>query len=140
MANRSLRALRSDELDNSRLSKVRTRIAPSPTGDPHIGTAYTALFNYAFAKKNNGKFILRIEDTDRTRFIKDSEAKIIDSLKWLGLFWDEGPIKQSGGLKLYKKEAQNLIDSGQAYYCDCSPQRLERLRSEQQEKKQAPRY
>ena len=119
---------------------VKTRVAPSPTGDPHIGTAYTALFNYAFAKKSNGKFVLRIEDTDRTRFIKDSEAKIIDSLKWLGLFWDEGPIKQSGRLKLYKKAAQNLIDNGQAYYCDCSPQRLERLRSEQQEKKQAPRY
>jgi len=73
---------------------VRTRIAPSPTGDPHIGTAYSALFNFAFAKKNKGEFILRIEDTDRSRFDEDSEKKIVDSLNWLGIKWDKGPIRQ----------------------------------------------
>lgn len=119
---------------------VKTRIAPSPTGDPHIGTAYSALFNYAFAKKNKGKFVLRIEDTDRTRLVSDSEAKIIESLKWLGIFWDEGPIRQSERLPLYRKAAQILVDRGKAYYCNCPLQRLKQLRKEQQEKKQIPRY
>ena len=71
--------------------EVRVRIAPSPTGDPHIGTAYIALFNYVFTKKNNGKFIIRIEDTDQKRYRSDSEAMILDALKWVGIQWDEGP-------------------------------------------------
>ena len=137
---RSLHALRSDELDNSRLSKVRTRIAPSPTGDPHIGTAYTALFNYAYAKKNKGEFILRIEDTDRTRLVPEAEQKIIDSLNWLGLKWDEGPYRQSDRLNKYQKAAQELVEKGAAYYCDCSPDRLDKLRKEQQTKGEVPRY
>ena len=103
---------------------VRTRIAPSPTGDPHIGTAYTALFNYAFAKKHSGQFILRIEDTDRTRLVPEAEQKIIDSLNWLGLKWDEGPYRQSDRLNKYQKAAQELVEKGDAYYCDCSPDRL----------------
>ncbi|MDP2721077.1 MAG: glutamate--tRNA ligase [bacterium] len=140
MANRSLRALRSDELDKSRLSKVRTRIAPSPTGDPHIGTAYTALFNYAFAKKHNGQFILRIEDTDRTRLVPEAEQKIIDSLNWLGMKWDEGPYRQSDRLNKYQKAAKELVEKGAAYYCDCSPDRLDKLRKEQQAKGEVPRY
>jgi len=119
---------------------VKTRIAPSPTGEPHIGTAYTALFNYAFAKKNKGKFILRIENTDRTRLINGATEKIMDSLNWLGLKWDEGPIYQSSRLDLYQKKAKELVEKDAAYYCNCSPDRLEKVRTEQQEKGEVPRY
>ncbi|OGY21838.1 MAG: glutamate--tRNA ligase [Candidatus Woykebacteria bacterium GWB1_45_5] len=119
---------------------VRTRIAPSPTGDPHIGTAYTALFNFAFARKNKGKFILRIEDTDQTRLVPEAENKIIDSLQWLGLTWDEGPLRQSERLSLYQKAADKLVEKGAAYRCNCSKQRLEKLRKEQQAKGEVPRY
>ena len=119
---------------------VRTRIAPSPTGDPHIGTAYTALFNYAFAKKHSGQFILRIEDTDRTRLVPEAEQKILDSLNWLGMKWDEGPYRQSDRLNKYQKAAQELVEKGAAYYCDCSPDRLDKLRKEQQAKGEVPRY
>ncbi|MCH7541200.1 glutamate--tRNA ligase [Patescibacteria group bacterium] len=119
---------------------VRTRIAPSPTGDPHIGTAYTALFNYALAKKNKGKFILRIEDTDRTRLVDQSEKKIIDSLVWLGLAWDEGPYRQSERLELYQEAAEVLIKKGAAYHCNCSSERLAQVREKQQAKGDVPRY
>ncbi len=129
-------------------SQVRTRIAPSPTGHPHIGTAYAALFNYAFAKQNNGTFILRIEDTDRGRYVEGSEQEIIDALKWLNLMPDEDPIKggpfgpyrQSERLEIYKKHLQSLIDSGKAYYCDCTPARLEKVRDEQQKRGEIPHY
>jgi glutamyl-tRNA synthetase len=118
---------------------VRVRIAPSPTGDPHVGTAYIALFNYVFAKKHGGKFILRIEDTDQTRFRASSETQIMETLNWLGLFWDEGPdcggpagpYKQSERLDIYKKHTDQLIASGHAYKCFCSSERLDELRSEQ---------
>jgi glutamyl-tRNA synthetase len=119
---------------------VKTRIAPSPTGDPHIGTAYTALFNFAFARKNKGKFILRIEDTDKTRFVEGAIEKIVDSLIWLGLKWDEGPIHQSDRLALYQKKAKELVSKGAAYYCNCSPERLAKVRDEQQAKGEVPRY
>src|SRR4030042_3101013 len=119
---------------------VRTRIAPSPTGDPHLGTVYTALFNYAFAKKNKGEFILRIEDTDRTRIVPEAEQKIIDSLSWLGLKWDQGPYRQSERLALYQKTAKKLVESGAAYYCDCSSDRLAEVRKKQQAKGEIPRY
>ncbi|OGY22943.1 MAG: glutamate--tRNA ligase [Candidatus Woykebacteria bacterium RBG_13_40_15] len=119
---------------------VKTRIAPSPTGDPHIGTAYTALFNYAVAKKNKGKFVLRIEDTDRARLVPGATEKILDSLTWLGLAWDEGPIHQSDRLSLYQKKAKELVGKGLAYYCSCSSERLEKVRAEQQAKKEVPRY
>src|SRR3954453_10799436 len=113
--------------------KPRVRIAPSPTGDPHIGTAYMGLFNYVYAKKHGGKFILRIEDTDQTRYRKMSEAMIMDALKWVGLQWDEGPdvggphgpYKQSERLGLYKEAAGTLISKGLAYRCNCSPERLD---------------
>ena len=82
--------------------KVRTRVAPSPTGDPHVGTAYIALFNYCFAKKHGGEFILRIEDTDQVRSTKESEDAILNSLKWLGLSWDEEPCRQSERKDIYK--------------------------------------
>ncbi len=118
---------------------VRTRIAPSPTGDPHVGTAYIALFNYVFAKKHGGQFLLRIEDTDRTRSRRDSEEAIMRALKWLGLAWDEGPdvggewgpYRQSERREIYHKHAQLLLERGKAYRCFCSPQRLADLRDTQ---------
>jgi glutamyl-tRNA synthetase len=91
--------------------RVRTRIAPSPTGDPHVGTAYQALFNYVWAKKFGGSFILRIEDTDKDRSTPESERAIIDSLKWLGLKWDGRPIRQSErhNRGIYKRHAEKLL-------------------------------
>src|SRR6478752_9103157 len=105
---------------------VRTRIAPSPTGDPHVGTAYIALFNLCFARQHGGQFILRIEDTDQVRSTADSEQKILDSLRWLGLSWDEGPdvggphapYRQSERLPIYKEHAEILLKAGKAYWCD----------------------
>ena len=116
---------------------VRTRVAPSPTGDPHVGTAYIALFNRVFARAQGGKFILRIEDTDQARSTADSEAMILDSLRWLGLDWDEGPdvggdfgpYRQSERSDIYKKYAQQLIDDGHAFYCYRTPQELDELRA-----------
>lgn len=127
---------------------IRVRIAPSPTGDPHVGTAYIALFNYAFAKKNGGKFILRIEDTDQKRSTKESEEAILKSLHWLGIHWDEGPdiggengpYRQSERLPIYQEFAERLIRSGWAYRCICTPERLSELRLRQQVLKQPPGY
>src|SRR5258708_7291269 len=118
---------------------VRVRIAPSPTGDPHVGTAYIALFNYAFAKKSGGKFLLRIEDTDRTRSTPESEAAILRALSWVGLAWDEGPDiggpfgphPQSERLDIYQRELKTLLSSGAAYRCFCTAERLEAVRQEQ---------
>lgn len=118
---------------------VRVRIAPSPTGDPHVGTAYIALFNYAFAKHHGGQFILRIEDTDRTRSTPESEEAILRALKWIGLHWDEGPdiggpngpYRQSERADLYRQHAQQLMDKGAAYRCFCSSERLAELRKQQ---------
>ena len=128
--------------------KIRVRIAPSPTGDPHVGTAYIGLFNYVFAKHNDGDFLLRIEDTDRTRFSEDSEQQIFDAMKWLGLNYDEGPdvggdkgpYRQSERFDIYKKYAEKLIEKGEAYYCFCKPERLQKLRERQIAMKQAPGY
>ena len=128
--------------------RVRVRIAPSPTGDPHVGTAYIGLFNYAFAKHNQGDFLLRIEDTDRTRFSGDSEQQIFDAMKWLGLNYDEGPdvggdkgpYRQSERFHIYKEYAEKLVEKGEAYYCFCTPERLQKLRDRQVAMKQAPGY
>lgn len=128
--------------------EVRTRIAPSPTGYPHIGTIYQAMFDFVFARKYKGKFIIRIEDTDRSRFVEDAEKVIFQSLAWFGLDADEdsikgggyGPYRQSERLELYKKYALQLVQQGNAYYCFCTKERLEELRTEQQKKKQAPMY
>jgi len=122
---------------------VRTRIAPSPTGDPHVGTAYVALFNYAMARKHGGQFVLRIEDTDRQRSSAASEEMIFDSLRWLGLDWDEGPdvggpygpYRQSERSEIYTEHANRLVDSGAAYPCFCSRERLTELREEQRRAK-----
>ena len=119
---------------------IRVRIAPSPTGKLHLGTARTALFNYLFAKKNQGVFILRIEDTDQTRSTKEFEKDIIDGLKWLGLNWDEGPYRQMERLAIYEKYAEKLIKDKKAYYCYCTPAELEKERKEQAKKKLPSKY
>lgn len=127
---------------------VRTRIAPSPTGDPHVGTAYIALFNLAFAKSQGGQFLLRIEDTDQTRSTPESEQQILDSLRWLGLNWDEGPdvggphgpYRQSERGAIYAEHAQVLLDKKHAFCCFCSSERLDALRAEQVANKQTPGY
>jgi len=118
---------------------VRVRIAPSPTGDPHVGTAYMAQFDLAFARQQGGKFVLRIEDTDRSRYVEHSEARIYETLHWLGLDWDEGPDKggpyapyrQSERLPLYEKVARQLVEMGHAYECWCSAERLKEMRAGQ---------
>jgi len=118
--------------------EVRVRFAPSPTGEPHIGNIRTVVFNWLFARQNNGKFILRIEDTDRTRYQPETINVIMEGLRWLNLDWNEGPdvggpcgpYTQSERLHLYKKAAEDLVASGRAYRCNCSAERLENLRKE----------
>ncbi|SDS00684.1 glutamyl-tRNA synthetase [Halopseudomonas sabulinigri] len=127
---------------------VRTRIAPSPTGDPHVGTAYIALFNQCFARQHGGQFILRIEDTDQVRSSAESEQQILDSLRWLGLDWDEGPdvggphgpYRQSERSAIYHEHSEQLISAGHAFRCFCSSERLDALRAEQMANKQTPGY
>jgi glutamyl-tRNA synthetase len=128
--------------------EVRVRIAPSPTGVPHVGTAYIGLFNYAFARTQGGKFIIRIEDTDQTRSAARHEATILRALRWVGLQWDEGPdvggpygpYRQSERLQIYREYAQKLLDNGTAYPCWCTPARLEAVRQQQRQSKQMLRY
>ena len=122
------------------MKKVITRFAPSPTGTLHIGGVRTALFNYVYAKKHSGKFLVRIEDTDRERSTKEFEKNILDSLDSIGLSPDEKPINQSEREDIYQTAAQKIIDSGQAYYCNCSVERLEKMRSEQQANGKKPQY
>ena len=127
---------------------VRLRIAPSPTGDPHVGTAYIALFDMAFARRHGGKFVLRIEDTDRARYVDTSEQNIFELLHWIGLTWDEGPdvggpygpYRQSERLDTYKQYAEQLIAAGHAYRCWCSSERLDRIRKEAQARKEPFKY
>jgi glutamyl-tRNA synthetase len=122
---------------------IRVRFAPSPTGYLHVGGLRTALYNYLFAKHNNGNFILRIEDTDRNRYVEGAVENLINSLKWCGLDYDEGPDKQgkygpymqSQRLQLYQRYGEELINQGKAYYCFCTPERLSSLREEQQKQK-----
>jgi glutamyl-tRNA synthetase len=127
---------------------VKVRIAPSPTGDPHVGTAYVAVLNLALARKNGGKFILRIEDTDRTRSTPESEKMIYESLRWLNLLWDEGPdtggpcgpYRQSERWEIYAEHCKKLVETGAAYYCFCTAERLDKVRAVQQAAKQNPKY
>ena len=122
---------------------VRVRIAPSPTGDPHVGTAYMALFNLAFARQQGGAFVLRVEDTDRARFQADSEKQLYDTLAWLGLEWDEGPdrggpfspYRQSERLDTYRPYVDQLLGQGNAYLCWCTSERLQQMREDQQARK-----
>jgi glutamyl-tRNA synthetase len=128
-----------EEPRNTVAKSVRTRIAPSPTGDPHVGTAYVALFNYALAHQHGGQFVLRIEDTDQQRSSTEAEEMIFDALRWLGLDWDEGPdvggphgpYRQSERSEIYTEHAEMLVKSGHAYPCFCTRERLEELRAEQ---------
>lgn len=121
----------------------RVRFAPSPTGYLHVGGLRTALYNYLFAKKNNGTFVLRIEDTDRNRYVEGAVENLIQALKWAGLHFDEGPevggdfgpYMQSQRLDIYKKYAEELVAKGKAYYCFCTPERLQALREEQEKQK-----
>ena len=127
---------------------VRVRVAPSPTGEPHVGTAYQALFNYVFAKNQQGRFILRIEDTDRARSTKESEMAIMESLRWMGLAWDEGPdvggphgpYRQSERTEIYQEHGSRLLDAGHAYRCFCTKERLDQMRAENRDKKVFPGY
>jgi glutamyl-tRNA synthetase len=125
-----------------------TRIAPSPTGDPHVGTAYMALFNYLVARKSGGRFILRIEDTDRSRYDPNSERHIGESLRWLGLAWDEGPdvdgpngpYRQSERTGVYRRHVELLLREGRAYRCFCTEERLTEMRLAQRARKAPPGY
>jgi glutamyl-tRNA synthetase len=127
---------------------VRTRVAPSPTGDPHVGTAYIALINYCFAKKHGGQFLLRIEDTDQVRSTPQSERMILESLKWLGLSWDEGPdiggpngpYRQSERSAIYTEHCDRLLASGHAFKCYCTPEELASMRARQTAAKLPPKY
>lgn len=130
------------------LQDIRVRMAPSPTGKLHIGTARTALFNYLFAKKQNGKFILRIEDTDKERSRPEHEKDILENLKWLGLEWDEGPdrggetgpYRQTERIDIYKEYLKKLLEEKKAYYCFCSKEELEAKRQDQMSRGEVPRY
>ena len=121
-------------MEKNSLKKVVTRFAPSPTGTLHIGGVRTALFNYVYAKKNDGQFLVRIEDTDRERSTKEFEDNILTSLESIGLKPDITPINQSERGDIYIAAAEKIIDSKQAYYCNCSKERLDSMREEQQAK------
>ncbi|MBI4311763.1 MAG: glutamate--tRNA ligase, partial [Chloroflexi bacterium] len=128
--------------------EVRVRYAPSPTGDPHVGNIRTALFNWLYARHTGGTFILRIEDTDQMREAQGALAAIMESLRWLGLQWDEGPgvggpygpYIQSRRLPLYQEAARHLVEEGYAYHCYCTSEELEAMRKEQQRRGLPPRY
>ncbi|TAK96938.1 glutamate--tRNA ligase [Patescibacteria group bacterium] len=137
------------------MSKVRVRFAPSPTGFVHVGSLRTTLYNYLFARKNSGTFILRVEDTDRKRFVEGAVENLIKTLDWAGLDHDEGvfleegkvvqrgnygPYFQSERLEIYKKYAEELLAKGHAYHCFCSPEKLDEMRAQQLAAKKAPMY
>jgi nondiscriminating glutamyl-tRNA synthetase len=132
---------------------IRVRMAPSPTGPLHIGTARTSLYNYLFARHTGGVYVLRVEDTDLARSTAEWERDIIDNLRWLGISWDEGPqeargddigafgpYRQSERSELYAREAARLLESGRAYHCWCTPEELDEVRREQERNREAPRY
>jgi glutamyl/glutaminyl-tRNA synthetase len=124
-------------------NSIRVRFAPSPTGYLHIGGLRTALYNYLFAKNQNGKIVLRIEDTDRKRFVEGAVDNLIETLNWIGINFDEGPVSggalgpyfQSDRIAIYRKHTNKLISEGKAYYCFCTPDRLEKLREKQKHQK-----
>ena len=119
---------------------IRTRFAPSPTGYLHIGGARTALFSWLYARKHGGKFVLRIEDTDLERSTAESVNAILEGMTWLGMEYDEGPLYQTDRFERYGEVTQQLLDSGHAYRCNCSKERLETLREQQMARKEKPRY
>ena len=119
---------------------IRTRIAPSPTGFLHLGTARTALYSWAFARHFGGEFVLRIEDTDVARSTQDSVDQIIASMDWLGLSYDEGPIHQMQRLERYRAVVDQLVAEGKAYRCWCTPEDLEAMKSAQEARGEKRRY
>ena len=129
-------------------NQVRVRFAPSPTGHLHIGGARAALFSYLFARNKNGKFIVRFEDTDQIRNVENAEEKLLDSLKWIGIDWDEsvdiggeyGPYRCSDRLDIYKVYIDQLLEQNKAYYCYCTTEELEKEHEEQVEKGETPKY
>ncbi len=131
-------------MSSSASSTVRVRFAPSPTGHLHVGGARTALFNWLFARHHGGAFVLRIEDTDRSRSTDEHIEAIVAALRWLGLEWDEGPpsagYRQTERLELYREHARRLLAAGRAYYCDCPPEQLERERQAAQKRGETFRY
>ncbi len=135
-------------IDPHSAEEIRVRIAPSPTGDPHVGTAYIGLINFLYARQRQGKFVLRIEDTDRARFVATSEQMIFDALHWLGLEWDEGPdvggpfgpYRQSERSGIYREHVEMLLQSGAAYRCFCTAEELEAVRRRQMAAKLPARY
>ena len=121
-------------------TNVRVRFAPSPTGFLHIGGARTALFNYLYAKKHGGKFILRIEDTDSERSTQAAVDAILDGMQWLGLNWDEGPFFQSQRYDIYKSYIPKMLEEEKAYRCYCKPEELDQMRDELKAQKKKPMY
>ncbi len=119
---------------------VKVRFAPSPTGYLHLGGARTAIFNWLFARHNNGIFVLRIEDTDKSRSTEESIHEILEAMEWLGLDWDEGPYRQTDRMEIYKREVQRLLDEGKAYYCYCTPEELEERKKKALEEGRMPKY
>lgn len=130
------------------MKAARVRFAPSPTGHVHLGSARTAMYDYLLAKQTGGQFVLRIEDTDRKRYVEGAEKELMEGLRWLGLDWDEGPdvggeygpYRQSERKEIYQKYARQLVEQGQAYYCFCTPERTKAIREEQMKNKQQLRY
>ena len=136
------------------MSNIRVRFAPSPTGEPHLGSIRTALFDYLLAKSVGGDFVLRVEDTDRSRFVEGSLERMLESLEWLGISPNEGVIRENGAirekgeygpyyqskrLELYKKYVLELVKKDLAYYCFCTPERLEEMRQKAQAEKKPPK-
>src|SRR5262245_16006901 len=122
------------------MNEIRLRFAPSPTGFLHIGGVRTALFNWLYARQQQGVFILRIEDTDQSRSTDESIRAIIDGMQWVGLDWDEGPYRQTERMELYRTHAMQLLEGGQAYWCVCTAEELEARRKEAEAKGLSPRY
>ncbi len=130
------------------MSEVRVRFPPSPTGEPHVGNIRTAIFNWLFARRHGGALVIRVEDTDQTRKVEGATEQLLDALRWLGLDWDEGPevggpygpYYQSERLDIYRQEADRLVESGHAYRCYCSPERLAEARHERASRKEPPGY
>ncbi len=130
------------------IKPARVRFAPSPTGRMHLGSGRTALYDYLLARQTGGQFILRIEDTDRKRFVPGAEEELMSGIRWLGMEWDEGPdvggpygpYRQSERKEIYQHYAQQLVDTDKAYYCFCTPDRLDRMRQDQMKRKEAPHY
>ena len=117
-----------------------TRFAPSPTGTLHIGGVRTALFNYIFSRQHKGKFLIRIEDTDQERSKKEFEVDILQGLQWLGIEADQEPVRQSERSELYREAAEKLINSGSAYWCNCTPEELDEMRKAQSAAGKKPMY